>query len=53
MTSGCSLRGTLVGEKVDPECHQVAVEAKGATVTALRVDREQGGQWLAQCIVDV
>jgi SHS2 domain-containing protein len=53
VTSGCSLTGTLVGEKVDPERHQVAVEAKGATVTALRVDREQGGQWLAQCIVDV
>jgi SHS2 domain-containing protein len=53
VTSGCSLTGTLVGEKVDPERHQVAVEAKGATVTALRVHREQDGQWLAQCVVDV
>ena len=51
--SGCSLTGTLVGERVDPERHQVAVEAKGATVTALRVQREQDGQWLAQCVVDV
>lgn len=51
--SGCSLTGTLVGEKVDPERHQVGVEAKGATVTALRVQREQQGQWLAQCVVDV
>ena len=51
--SGCSLTGTLVGEKVDPERHRVAVETKGATVTALRVHREQDGQWLAQCVVDV
>jgi SHS2 domain-containing protein len=51
--SGCSLTGTLVGEKVDPERHQVAVEAKEATVTALRVQREQDSQWLAQCVVDV
>ena len=53
VTSGCSLSGTLVGEKVDPERHQVGVEAKGATVTALRVHRDQIGQWLAQCVVDV
>lgn len=53
VTSGGSLTGTLVGEKVDPERHQVGVEAKGATVTALRVQREQNGQWLAQCVVDV
>jgi tRNA nucleotidyltransferase (CCA-adding enzyme) len=43
----------LGGEKVDPERHQVAVEAKGATVTALRVTRDQDGQWLAQCVIDV
>jgi SHS2 domain-containing protein len=53
VTSGCSLTGTLVGEKVDPERHQVAVEAKGATVTELRVHRGQDDQWLAQCVVDV
>jgi SHS2 domain-containing protein len=51
--SGCSLTGTLAGEKVDPERHQLAVEAKGATVTALRVAREPGGAWSAQCVVDV
>ena len=49
----CSLRGTLVGEKVDPERHQVAVEARGATVTELSVRRDQDGQWLAQCVIDV
>jgi SHS2 domain-containing protein len=51
--AGCSLTGTLGGEKVDPERHQVAVEAKGATVTALRVTCDQNGQWLAQCVIDV
>lgn len=51
--AGCSLTGTLAGEKVDPERHRVAVEAKGATVTALRVNCDQDGQWLAQCVIDV
>lgn len=51
--SGLSLSGTLVGERVDPERHQVAVEAKGATVTALKVGCEADGQWVAQCVVDV
>jgi tRNA nucleotidyltransferase (CCA-adding enzyme) len=51
--AGCSLTGTLSGETVVPERHQVAVEAKGATVTALRVTCDQDGQWLAQCIIDV
>ena len=53
VTSDCSLTGTLSGEKVDPERHQLAVEAKGATVTALRVAQDEGGQWLAQCVIDV
>jgi tRNA nucleotidyltransferase (CCA-adding enzyme) len=48
-----ALTGTLVGEKVDAERHQVAVEAKGATVTSLRVERAPNGQWMAQCVVDV
>ena len=50
---GCVLKGILAGEKVDPERHQVAVEAKGATVTSLRVERTRSGQWVAQCVVDV
>jgi SHS2 domain-containing protein len=52
-TSGCSLTGKLFGEKVDPERHQLAVEAKGATLTALKVVHEQDGQWLAGCVIDV
>jgi SHS2 domain-containing protein len=50
---GNSLVGRLVGETVDPERHEVAVEAKGATVTDLKVARSDDGHWLAQCIVDV
>jgi SHS2 domain-containing protein len=51
--SGNSLTGTLGGEKVDPDRHQLAVEAKGATVTALRVACDEHGRWVAQCVVDV
>ena len=51
--AGCSLTGTLAGERIQPERHRVAVEAKGATVTALRVTCDQDGQWLAQCVIDV
>lgn len=53
VVSGRSLTGTLAGEKVDPERHRVAVEAKGATVTALKVSQDPNGQWVAECIVDV
>lgn len=51
--TGHALTATLAGERVDPGRHQLAVEAKGATVTALRVARDSGGQWIAQCVVDV
>jgi len=51
--SGGSLTGSLGGEKVDRERHDLAVEVKGATVTALRVARGQDGEWIAQCVVDV
>lgn len=52
-TSGCSLAAVLLGESADPERHHAAVEAKGATVTALRVARDPDGQWVAQCVIDV
>jgi SHS2 domain-containing protein len=51
--SGSSLTGSLSGEKVDAEAHDVAVEVKGATVTALTVAHHPGGEWIAQCVVDV
>ena len=41
------------GEAVDRKRHQPAVEIKGATYTALEVERTSGGVWRAQCIVDV
>jgi SHS2 domain-containing protein len=47
------LTATAVGEQVDPARHEPAVEIKGATYTALRVERRSDGTWLAQCVVDV
>ena len=41
------------GEPVDVERHQPAVEIKGATLTELKVEKQDDGQWLAQCVVDV
>ena len=41
------------GEAVDPSKHRPAVEIKGATYTELRVGRDESGQWMAQCVVDV
>lgn len=41
------------GEPVDVARHQPAAEVKGATLTAVKVVREAGGRWVAQCVVDV
>ena len=49
---GQRLHGAAWGEPVDRQRHQPAVEVKGATYTALRVACE-GGEWLAQTVVDV
>jgi protein archease len=51
--SGLSLTGILSGETIDPERHDIAVEAKGATVTGLRVAQDAGGLWVAECVIDV
>jgi SHS2 domain-containing protein len=50
---GARLQGEAWGEPVDVERHQPAVEAKGATYTALSVQQEPGGTWAARCVVDV
>lgn len=50
---GSRLKGTAWGEAVDRVRHEPAVEVKGATYTALRVERLEDGHWLAQCVVDV
>jgi tRNA nucleotidyltransferase (CCA-adding enzyme) len=47
------LQGRAWGEPVDRSRHMPAVEPKGATLTALKVERRDDGAWVAQCIVDV
>ncbi len=47
------LHATAWGEEVDLARHQPAVEVKGATYTALKVEQQADGTWLAQCVVDV
>lgn len=46
------LHATAWGEPVDLDRHEPAVEIKGATLTALRVE-PAGRGWRAQCVVDV
>jgi len=46
------LTGTAMGEPFDFSKHQRGVEVKGATFTELVV-RQDGGWWIAQCVVDV
>ena len=50
---GSHLDATARGERVDRVRHEPAVEVKGATSTALRVEPLPDGRWLAQCVVDV
>ncbi len=47
------LQATAWGEPVDRDRHRPAVEVKGATLTALSVQRDGEGRWRAQCVVDV
>ena len=50
---GGRLHGKAVGEPIEVARHQPAVEVKGATLTGVRVGQEPGGDWVAQCVVDV
>ncbi len=50
---GCRLHGRAWGEPVGRKRHRPAVEPKGATLTALKVEQRGDGAWVAQCIVDV
>jgi SHS2 domain-containing protein len=50
---GTRLTAQAWGEPIDVARHRPAVEVKGATYTALRVAREESGEWLAQTVVDV
>lgn len=47
------LDGAAWGEAVELSRHRPAVEPKGATYTALKVQQQEDGCWLAQCVVDV
>jgi SHS2 domain-containing protein len=51
--AGHQLYGKALGEKVQVARHQPAVEVKGATYTSLCVSQNAGGEWMAQCVVDV
>lgn len=50
---GPRLEGRAWGEAIDPARHAPAVEPKGATMTGLRVEQAEDGNWVAECIVDV
>jgi tRNA nucleotidyltransferase (CCA-adding enzyme) len=50
---GHRLSAQAEGERVDRQRHEPVVEPKGATFTELRVNRDEEGQWVAQCVVDV
>lgn len=48
------LEGEALGEKLQPEKHNVKNEIKGATYAQLKVNYDKiKKQWIAQCIVDV
>ena len=50
---GTHLAARIQGEPASVARHEPAVEVKGATCTALRVERGDDGLWLAQTVVDV
>jgi len=51
--TGGHLSGTAWGEPIDAARHDVVVEVKGATLTALRVAALDDRAWVAECVVDV
>ena len=50
---GNRLSGRAWGEPVDLSRHAPAIEPKGATLTALKVEQRGENAWVAQCVVDV
>jgi tRNA nucleotidyltransferase (CCA-adding enzyme) len=48
-----SLSARAMGEALDAARHAPAVEIKGATMTALSVQKDEEGVYTAQCVVDV
>ena len=49
---GFYLKGTAKGEEIDQKKHERKTEVKAASYSQLKV-AEEGGKFLAQCIVDV
>jgi tRNA nucleotidyltransferase (CCA-adding enzyme) len=47
------LQARAWGEPVDIHKHEPVVEVKAATYAGLEVRRDDRGNWIAQCIVDV
>jgi SHS2 domain-containing protein len=47
-----NLKATVFGEKIDQIKHKIKVDAKAATYSELKVEKE-GDKWIAQCIIDV
>lgn len=47
------LQARAWGEPVDTKKHRPAVEVKAATYTDLKVEQDENGNWIAQCVVDV
>jgi SHS2 domain-containing protein len=47
------LKARVWGEPVDVARHEPVVEVKAATYAGLEVARDNEGNWVAQCIVDV
>lgn len=50
---GNHLQAKAWGEPVDIKKHDPAVEVKAATYTDLKVEQDEKGNWVAQCVVDV
>ena len=47
------LIGKAWGETCDPDRHEPAVEVKAATFMDLKAYKDNDGQWVVQCVVDV
>jgi SHS2 domain-containing protein len=51
--NGKKLDGKMWGEKINPDKHETAVEVKAATYMMLKIEKNNEGKWIAQCVVDV
>jgi SHS2 domain-containing protein len=50
---GSELEARLLGEAINPERHDPAVEIKGASFNGLVVRQDKKCLWIARCVVDV